>query len=258
MGRQFLRISGFFLLAILAIGLGACNKFTGKSASGGSDLPGDSAKVDPASLAGGKPYPVNAAQYQSLILDPKRLVVVDFHADWCGPCRKLSPIMEAMAAEFAGNVLFLKVDVDENRVLTSEIGVKSIPDVRMFAAGQQVHHTVGLLTPEELRGTIKEHLPAKPSDGGAVVLPPAAPARPSVAPAVPAKPAQPEPSLLDRLKKALPGGSAGEPAKPKGPDGKEIIPPIRPSKPNEEWLPPGMSKGPQPPPSAPPPTTKGK
>lgn len=235
----------------MVIGFGSCNK-----SSNPAEAADDPADVSPASMTGGKPHAVNASQYQKLILDPDRLVVVDFHADWCGPCRQLGPIMDQLAAEFSDKVLFLKVDVDENRVLTSGIGVKSIPDIRMFVRGQQVHHTVGLPTSGDLRNTIKSLMPSSTPDRGGLVTSP--PSKPVSGPA----PQVSKPSLLDRLKSALPGGSPtpppGDPAKPVGPDGKEIIPPIRPSKANEEWLPPGMGRGSQPPSAPAAPAVKGK
>jgi thioredoxin 1 len=70
-------------------------------------------------------------------------VVVDFFADWCGPCRAVSPILESLSREYAGRAKFVKVDVDANERLASEYDVQSIPTVIIFRRGQVLDRVVG-------------------------------------------------------------------------------------------------------------------
>ena len=72
------------------------------------------------------------------------VVLVDFYADWCGPCRKLKPTVHAIADEYSGKVGVLAVNVDKNKDLASHHGVSGIPDVRIFRAGEQAEQIVGL------------------------------------------------------------------------------------------------------------------
>jgi thioredoxin 1 len=71
-------------------------------------------------------------------------VVVDFFADWCGPCRAVSPILESLSREYAGRAKFVKVDVDANERLASEYDVQSIPTVIIFRKGQALERVVGV------------------------------------------------------------------------------------------------------------------
>jgi thioredoxin len=86
-----------------------------------------------------------------------RLVIVDFHADWCGPCRQLAPVLERITREKAGLVVVGKVDVDRQRDLAATHGVKNIPDVRMFRDGRIVDQFVGLPDNDDLRRMIETH-----------------------------------------------------------------------------------------------------
>lgn len=71
-------------------------------------------------------------------------VVVDFYADWCGPCKMLSPVMEKLSQEYAGKVKFVKINTDENQELASQFGIVSIPTVIFFAKGKVDDMVVGV------------------------------------------------------------------------------------------------------------------
>ena len=72
-----------------------------------------------------------------------KLVIVDFYAEWCGPCKQLAPKMEALAAKAAGKVLFYKVDVDQSRELAAAKEVSSMPTMQLYRNGEMVNKIVG-------------------------------------------------------------------------------------------------------------------
>ena len=86
-------------------------------------------------------------------------VLVDFWAPWCGPCRTLSPLLAATETEFKGRLKVVKVNVDENQELAARFGVRSIPFVVAFVAGEAVDSFVGVLPAESLRQFVGRLLP---------------------------------------------------------------------------------------------------
>ena len=86
---------------------------------------------------------VSNATFENEVLKSSTPVLVDFWATWCGPCKALAPTLETFAAENAGKVKVVKVDVDDNPNAAAQFGVRSIPTVVLFKAGQKVDHIVG-------------------------------------------------------------------------------------------------------------------
>lgn len=84
------------------------------------------------------------------VLQAEVPVIVDFWAEWCGPCRMLSPILEEVAKEMEGKVKILKLNIDENPVMPAQWGVRSIPTMVLFKKGQPTSIKVGLLTKSKI------------------------------------------------------------------------------------------------------------
>lgn len=85
-------------------------------------------------------------------------VLVDFWAEWCGPCKQLAPRIEELAEEFDGDVKFVKVDVDENQELAGQFGIRSIPTLLLFDEGEKVDQIVGSVPKERIKEEIEKVL----------------------------------------------------------------------------------------------------
>lgn len=83
------------------------------------------------------------------------VVLADFYADWCGPCKMLEPVVETLAAETEAAIL--KIDVDANQQLAAAYGVRGVPTLVLFADGTQVEEIVGVRSQEELQSLIETH-----------------------------------------------------------------------------------------------------
>ncbi len=97
---------------------------------------------------------ITEESFQKEILDYKGLVLVDFWAPWCGPCRILSPIIEELEKELAGKVKVAKINVDENGEIAAKYNVMGIPTMIFFKNGQMVDQHVGVLQKEDLKKKI--------------------------------------------------------------------------------------------------------
>ncbi len=96
--------------------------------------------------------------FRSAVIDSDKPVVVDFWAEWCGPCKKLSPMIEEIADEMDGQVTVAKVDVDSERTLGAMFQIMSIPSVLIFKNGEKVDEFVGLRPKAEIIDRINAHL----------------------------------------------------------------------------------------------------
>jgi thioredoxin 1 len=88
---------------------------------------------------------VDASNFQTEVLESKMPVVVDFWAEWCGPCKMIAPSLEEISTELAGKVKVVKLNIDENPQLASQFGIRSIPTLAMFKAGSVADIKVGAL-----------------------------------------------------------------------------------------------------------------
>jgi len=88
--------------------------------------------------------------FKGEVLESKKPILVDFWAEWCGPCRVIAPVIEELAEEFEGRVKVGKLDVDENSIIASEFHIHSIPTLLFFKDGQVVDRVVGVVSKKDL------------------------------------------------------------------------------------------------------------
>jgi thioredoxin 1 len=98
---------------------------------------------------------VSDATFRTEVLDSTVPVMVDFWAPWCGPCRMVSPLVEELAGEFSGKISFVKLNTDDNPTTATSYGIRSIPTLMIFKAGQPVGQIVGFRSKTELKKHIE-------------------------------------------------------------------------------------------------------
>ncbi len=101
--------------------------------------------------------PLTDKQFSENVLNSKGLVLVDFWAEWCGPCRQLGPILEAIDEEMGNEVTIYKMNVDDSPETASQFGIRSIPTMFLFKDGKQVDTKVGLNTQSTISSWIESH-----------------------------------------------------------------------------------------------------
>lgn len=100
---------------------------------------------------------VNDADFASKVLQSDTPVLLDFWAEWCGPCRAIAPVLEELADEFAGKITIAKMNVDENQQTPAQFGVRSIPTLVLFKNGEAADTLVGALPKAQFVDFLNQH-----------------------------------------------------------------------------------------------------
>ena len=100
---------------------------------------------------------INSANFDNEVLAHNGVMVVDFFANWCGPCRKLAPILEEVEGELA-NVKFAKINTDENLEMAKKYQVSGLPTLMVFKNGEAVERLVGLMPKSSIITNIEKHI----------------------------------------------------------------------------------------------------
>ncbi|RIV87382.1 thioredoxin [Aurantiacibacter xanthus] len=101
---------------------------------------------------------VTDASFQSDVLEADKPVLVDFWADWCGPCKMIAPALEEISDELAGKVEIVKMDIMENPDVAGQMGVQSIPFLALFSGGKVVAHQMGAAPKNALKNWLESNL----------------------------------------------------------------------------------------------------
>ncbi len=105
-----------------------------------------------------KPFEVTDDTFESKVLKAARPTLVDFWAEWCGPCRMVGPVVEALAEEYEGKLQVAKMNVDSNRQTPSQYGVFSIPTLILFKGEEEVTRIVGYRSKDALEDALLPHI----------------------------------------------------------------------------------------------------
>jgi thioredoxin 1 len=98
------------------------------------------------------------ANFETEVLKSEDPTLVDFWAVWCGPCKQIAPMVDALADEYKGRLKVAKIDVDHNQIVAQQYSVKSIPTLLIFKGGKVVGQLVGAMSRSKLEAELQKHL----------------------------------------------------------------------------------------------------
>jgi len=96
--------------------------------------------------------------FETEVINSDKVALVDFWAEWCGPCRMIGPVVEELAKEYDGKAVIGKVNVDDNPQVASQFGIRSIPTILFFKGGKLVDKQVGVVPRSVLEQKLKSHM----------------------------------------------------------------------------------------------------
>jgi thioredoxin 1 len=109
-------------------------------------------------MASDKVVQITDHDFDEQVIKGTGLILVDFWAEWCGPCRMVAPILDELAVEYEGQVTIAKLNVDENRQAAARFGIRSIPTILFFKDGAQVEQVIGALAKSALKAKVQQYL----------------------------------------------------------------------------------------------------
>ncbi len=101
---------------------------------------------------------VSDSTFQAEVIDAQTPVLVDFWAEWCGPCKMIAPVLDEVASSYNGKLKITKVNVDENREIPAKFGIRGIPTLMLFKGGQLAATKVGAMSKAQLTAFIDQQL----------------------------------------------------------------------------------------------------
>ncbi len=106
----------------------------------------------------GQTQPVTDGEFETEVLNSSTPVLVDFWAEWCGPCKAIAPTLEELAGDYGERLKVVKVDIDENQQKAQQYNIRSIPQLLLFKDGNEVDRIIGAVPKSQLTEKIEPHL----------------------------------------------------------------------------------------------------